>query len=308
VPGAAAGVVGTRHHTAVRGELFLGREAIDIVDFELDREGADLLDAGDAHKALDVGIRHQMRVQRLLELLDLLGQELGLHLVRACGQLHQFGQVGDLAHVHLLEEALDRTRGGGVPLDERQARPEDIAQRTKLIANHVRFGEHVETEQLGQRAGVGRVGLDLCSRNRLDALGVRETELDIERGEGVLYPVPARRAFDDGVVPARLIGKVQRQGRRMTRQLLVSNLPAVGINGRGDDRALVPIESRIEYGILRSFDGDKRQVSRTLGSSAKRMLVGKIYPLYADETLYGLAFLTLTDSVACPIIRVAFRG
>jgi len=30
--------------------------------------------------------------------------------------------------------------------------------------------------------------------------------------------------------------------------------------------------------------------------------------LYADETLYGLAFLILTVSVACPSVRVAFRG
>jgi hypothetical protein len=79
---------------------------------------------------------------------------------------------------------------------------------------------------------------------------VGETEIDAERDERVLHPVPARRGLGDGAVlgftASREVGEVEREGVSAGGELPVSDGGAFGVEGGGDDGALVEVEAGVE--------------------------------------------------------------
>ena len=106
---------------------------------------------------------------------------------------------------------------------------------------------------MGQHTGVVGVGLHLRAGDRLDAFGMGEAEVDVERGERVPDPVPAVGGFSNRtVLPAGAGGEVSEvEGESLgTRgELPVGDRGPVGVEGGGDDGALVEVEAGEERGV-----------------------------------------------------------
>ena len=65
------GVIGSWHQTAIRDKAFIGSESFDTVNLQIDGESREFADARDIEKSLDVIVRNQDTMERLLEIQDL---------------------------------------------------------------------------------------------------------------------------------------------------------------------------------------------------------------------------------------------
>ena len=90
-----------------------------------------------------------MRIQRLLEPLDLRLERLGLLNVALGLKPAERVELGDVADVVLLEQPGDGVLCGHAALDQAQPGPEHIAKRPQLVGDHVRLGQEIGAQKMG---------------------------------------------------------------------------------------------------------------------------------------------------------------
>ncbi len=99
--------------------------------------GADLADPGDRKQPLDIGVRHQVRVEALLESADVLPEKLPLLAVAGGLELGHGRQVRDTANVVLLGEPVNAVSSPDLFLDQAEPGPHHVAERSELSGDHV---------------------------------------------------------------------------------------------------------------------------------------------------------------------------
>lgn len=176
-------------------------------------------------------------------------------------------EVGHAPDVVLLQQAGDRVLRGDPPLDEPEPGPEHVAQGAHLVGDHVRSGQEVGPEKMGQHPRVRAVRLHLRGADGLAPLRVGEVEVHVV-GDRVPDPVPPRGALDGGGVVAGDLGEVGPERLGPAGHLCGRDDGALGVEGGGGDGALVEVEAG-EVGHGRGGGWDLRD----------GVLIGMILPL-----------------------------
>ena len=68
----SVGVIGSGDKSAVRDKVFVGGEAFNAVDLQVDGESREFADTGNIEKSLNVIVGNQHRMERFLQSKDLL--------------------------------------------------------------------------------------------------------------------------------------------------------------------------------------------------------------------------------------------
>ena len=120
--------------------------------------------------------------------------------------------------IPFLEQAIEAIRGTARPGDHPEPRPEDVARAPERVTDHVGLGDEADAEQLAQRGGIDRIGLDLGVRDGLEELRMGQVQVNPLGDQQRAEPIPAAGGFDDGVMGSGELGKVAPQRRGIIRE------------------------------------------------------------------------------------------
>jgi hypothetical protein len=159
VPKCFVGVLGTGDETAIGDEVFVRAEPFDAIGFQIDGEGGHFAHAGDPHEALDVFVRDEDGLQKVLYVEDLCVQQLDLLVEVAQMELIGFRQVlGDrafldhelVAAIEFSAKIVDADAAGGTLLDQAQTSSHDITEVPELGPDLMCFRDRIQAEQFGK--------------------------------------------------------------------------------------------------------------------------------------------------------------
>jgi len=161
------------------------REALDVVDLEIQREGHQPPDPRDPQEPLHGGIVEQIPLDRLLQLFDLGAEQCHLGRVHPRLELVERWQLGHVGDVELLEHRLQRERAPDVPLHQLQPCAQHVARPPHRVGDHVGVRDEIHPQQLGKGVGIDGIGLHFGVRDRLQQLRVGQLQVHTGRRQQI---------------------------------------------------------------------------------------------------------------------------